>query len=110
MISGLYERFLGSTSYRMTRDIVTLRLGVLLRVGVFSPSSTESDALDEESPVLGRDFVLLAISGDVRIPSRSGVDGTDLSVLRMPNHPSRDSDRGALYSAASWKKKLPSRN
>jgi hypothetical protein len=92
----------------MTRDKVTFRLGLPMRVGVFSPSWPESEAL-EESLVLGLDLLRLVESGELRGPSVSGVDGTDLSDLRIPNQPIRDSDRGALYSAAIWKKKFPSR-
>jgi hypothetical protein len=89
---------------------MTFRLFGSSRVGVFSPSSREPELLDEESAVPGRGLVFFGIRGDVRGASASGVEGTDLSALRIPNHPVRDSARGALYSAAIWKKKLPSRN
>jgi hypothetical protein len=78
---------------------MTFRFGLPMRVGVFSPSWLESEVL-EELPVPGLDFVLLGASGEVRGPSESGVDGTDLSDLRIPNQPVRESGRGARYSGA----------
>ena len=102
MISGRYERLRVSTSYRMMRDNkILLPLVEPTLVGVFSPSGSDPEAL-EESLVLGRDFSLREEIGEERGPSDKGVDGTDRSAFLMPNQPVRVSGRGGLYSAATW--------